>query len=144
MGSSPLSLIMRMTILRMLLFLFQCLPLEIPNSTCKKNNNKWLSSSMWQNKRSRVLLKNCFKKKTWELKFTTPGKNHWAAQLKSMVAWLSQDKDTILVGMEQSDFPIVYLDIIPFLNRNVWRENKLSNQGVITVWIIKKSGKQRS
>lgn len=61
-----------------------------------------------------------------------------------MAAWLSQDKDTILVGMEQGDFPIVYLDIIPFLNRNVWRENKLSNQGVITVWIIKKSGKQRS
>ena len=104
----PLSLIgrvetIRMNILPRLLFMFQSLPIEVPTSTFKTINN-WLSKFIWQNKRPRIRLKIMLcTKENGGLDLPNLKKFYWAAQLQSLVAWLSQDNDTIWVRMEQSD-----------------------------------------
>lgn len=121
-----------MNILPRLLFLFQTLPLEVSISTFK-TLNKWLSTFISQNKRPRIKLKRLLcSKGNGGLDLPNLKNYYLAAQLRSMVAWISQDKNTIWVGMEQTDCPEVHLDTIPFMNQATWRINKSSNQWVRT------------
>lgn len=53
--------------------------------------NKWLSSFMSQKKRNTFAMF----KRIWGGLKSQLRKYSWAAQLKRMAAWLSQDKDTI-------------------------------------------------
>lgn len=128
----PLSLIgrietIRMNILPRLLFLFQSLPIYVPASTLT-TLDKWLSKFIWQGKRPRLKFKRLFcPKENGGLDLTSFKIYYWAAQLRSMVAWMSQDTDTIWVGMEQSECPNFPLDSIPFLNQDIWGKNKITN-----------------
>lgn len=93
----------RMTILPRLLFMFQSLPVEVPTSTFK-TINKWISTFMWQNKIPRVKFKRLqTSKDKGGLNLPNLRKYYEAAQLRSMVAWISWDIDTIWVGIEQND-----------------------------------------
>ena len=142
----PLSLIgrvetIRMNILPRLLFMFQSLAIEVPTSTFKLIDN-WLSKFIWQNRRPRIRLKRLLcTKENRGLDLPNLKKYYWAAQLRALVAWISQDKDTIWVGMEQNDYLNLSLDTIPFLNQNTWKINKIDNQWVKTtlrIWSIVK------
>lgn len=44
-----------------------------------------------------------------------------------MVAWISQDTDTIWGGMKQSECPDLPLDSIPFLNQEKWGAGRIAN-----------------
>lgn len=93
----------RMTILPRLLFMFQSLPVEVPTSTFK-TINKWISTFMWQNKIPRVKFKRLqTSKDKGGLTLPNLRKYYEAAQLRSMVAWISWDIDIIWVGIEQND-----------------------------------------
>ena len=66
-------------------------------------------------------------------------KYYWAAQLRSMVAWISQDTDTVWVEMEQSECPNLSLSSIPFLNQDIWGKNKIVNvwsKNTLKIWSI--------
>ena len=140
----PLSLIgrietIRMNILPRLLFLFQSLPIYVPASTFTILD-KWLSKFIWQSKRPRLKFKRLLcPKENGGLDLTNLKKYYWAAQLRSMVAWISQDTDTVWVGMEQSECPNLSLSSIPFLNQDIWGENKIVNvwsKNTLKIWSI--------
>ena len=142
----PLSLIGRvetiqMNILPRLLFVFQSLPIEVPTSTYNIISN-WLSKFIWQNRRPRIRLKRLLCTKENEvLDLPNLKKYCWAPQFRSLVVWISQDNDTIWVGMEQKDCLNLSLDTIPFLSQNTWKINKIDNQWVKTtlrIWSKKK------
>ena len=129
----PLSLTGRvetiqMNILPRLLFVFQSLPIEVPTSTYNIISN-WQSKFIWQNRRPRIRLKRLLCTKENEvLDLPNLKKYYWAPQFRSLVAWISQDNDTIWVGMEQNDCLNLSLDTIPFLSQNTWKINKIDNQ----------------
>ena len=133
----PLSLIGRMETIQMnilprLLFLFQSLPIEVTTSTFKIISN-WISKFIWQNRRPRIRLKRLLcTKGHGGLNLPNLKKFYWPAQLRSLVAWISQDNDTKWVGMEQSDSLNMSLDTVPFLSQNTWKIDEIDNQWVKT------------
>ena len=61
---------------------------------------------------------------------------YWAAQLRLLVAWITQDRDTIWVRMEHS-CPDVPLESLPFLSQEFWKKMKMSNECIkvtLKVW----------
>ncbi len=56
-----------------------------------------------------------------------------------MVAWISQDNDTICVGIEQNDCLKIPMNTIPFMNKNIWRATKINNQWIKNILRIFKS-----
>ena len=56
-----------------------------------------------------------------------------------MVAWVSQETDTIWVGMEQSECPDTPLDSFPFLNLDHGGRNKITNiwvKNTLKIWSV--------
>ena len=56
-----------------------------------------------------------------------------------MVAWVSQETDTIWVGMEQSECPDTPLDSFPFLNSDRCGKNKITNiwiKNTLKIWSV--------
>lgn len=70
-------------------------------------------------------------------------KYYWAAQLRSMIAWVCQDEDTIWFKMEQGDCQDTFLDTMPFVNQDTCSKNKINNDWVkptLSIWsTIKKT-----
>lgn len=138
----PLSLMgrvetIRMNILPRLLFLFQSLPIPVPSATFT-TIGKWFSKFIWQSKPPRLKLRRLLCTKiNGGLNLPNLKHYYWAAQLRSMVSWLTQDKDTVWVGMEQSDCLDVPLNSLPFLNLDTARMKKLTNiwvKNTLKVW----------
>lgn len=128
-----------MNILPRLLFLFQSLPIYIPASTFTILD-KLLSKFIWQGKRPRLKFKRLLcPKEHGGLDLTSLKTYYWAAQLRSMVAWMSQDTDTIWVGMEQSECRDLPLELVPFLNQDIWGKKKVTNvwsKNTLKIWSI--------
>ena len=140
----PLSLIgrietIRMNVLPRLLFLFQSLPIYVPAATFTALN-KWLSKFIWQSKPPRLKLRRLLcPKDNGGLNLPDLKKYYWAAQLRAMVAWLSQETDTIWVGMEQSECPDTPLDSFPFLNLDHCGKKKITNiwvKNTLKIWSV--------
>ena len=117
----PLSLLgriecIRMNILPRLLFLFQNLPVAIPQSIFK-SLEKLLSKFIWQNKRPRVRLKILMSsKENGGLNLPNFKLYYWAAQIKAVVAWIIQVPESQWVSMEEYSVPGISLSQLPFLN----------------------------
>ena len=63
--------------------------------------------------------------------------DYWAAQLRIMMTWISEDTDTMWLGMEQSECPNLPIDSIQFLNHdkkitNVWSKKTLKIWSIVT------------
>lgn len=135
----PLSVVgrietIRMNLLPILLFLFRSLPIKIPMSTFT-TLNKWLSKFIWQNKRPRIKLKTLMcPKELGGLNLPDLRNYYFAAQLRSMVAWVCQEEDTIWCRMEQGDCPDIFLDTAPFISLDAWSKTKkkITNEWVKT------------
>lgn len=107
----------RMNILPRLLFLFQSLPIMVPGSTFKMLN-KSITKFLWQNKKARIKYKTILSPKDkGGLNLPNLKNYYWAAQLRALILWMTKDKDTIWVEMEQSACPNVSLESLPFLPR---------------------------
>ena len=129
----PLSLFgrietIRMNILPRLLYLFQALPVWIPTAQFKMID-KMLSMFIWQKKKPSIrqkLLLN--QKKSGGLNIPDLRLYYWAAQLRGMVEWVLQDKETNWLELEKGACPATPLESIPFLERKKWRELKIRNE----------------
>ena len=131
----PLSLFgriesVKMNILPRLLFLFQSLPILIPQATFKLLE-KWISAFIWQNRRPRIRLKTLMaSKEKGGLNLPNLKLYYWAAQLRAMVAWIVRDPGNRWVSIEQNSIPGIALCTLPFFNQQFWEKNKINN-----VWI---------
>ena len=123
----------RMNILPRLLFLFQSLPLTIPKSIFK-TLDKMISNFVWQNKKARISYKKLQSaKRDGGLNLPNMQNYYWAAQLKTIMSWITGDKDSIWVGMEQNSSPVP-LGSLPFLSQKEWKKLKIKNEWVETTW----------
>lgn len=131
----PLSLIgrvetIRMNILPRLLFLFQSIPIYVKTSTFN-TIDKWLSKFIWQSKPPRLKFKRLLcSKADGGLNLPDLRKYYWAAQIRSIAAWLSRDTDALWVDMEQGECHNAPLDSTPLLSQNHWGKGKTDN-----IWI---------
>lgn len=127
----------RMNILPRLLFLFQNLPILIPQSAFKLLESI-TSKFIWQNKRPRVRLKMLMSgKEKGGLKLPNFRMYYWAAQLKSMAAWIIHDPEMQWVSMEEYSLPGISLRSLPFLNPQSWKKIKITNPWVkhtVRIW----------
>uniref|UniRef100_A0A3P9KVM4 Reverse transcriptase domain-containing protein n=1 Tax=Oryzias latipes TaxID=8090 RepID=A0A3P9KVM4_ORYLA len=132
----PLSLVgrietVKMNVLPRLLYLFQALPIWIPSSTFKILN-KMISTFVWQNKKPRIRKKLlCSSKKDGGLGLPNLKLYYWAAQLRGLVEWVSQDEDTNWIKLENYAFPSVSLETAPFLGQKKWRDLKIKNNLIL-------------
>lgn len=128
----PLSLLgriecIRMNILPRLLFLFQNLPVFIPQSTFKLLD-KLMSKCIWQNKRPRVRLKILMSsKENGGLSLPNFKLYYWAAQMKAIVAWIIRNPETHWVSMEEYSLPRISLSCLPFLSLQSQKKIKITN-----------------
>lgn len=117
----PLSLIGRVNIIKMnvlpkLIYLFQCIPLNVPKSFFKEIN-KATSSFLWQNKTPRVKLT------TLQAPYTKGGLNlpnfrcyYLASQFRPIWTWLHAESSEVRwLSIEQYELKATPLQIIPFL-----------------------------
>lgn len=141
----PLSIVgrietIRMNILPRLLFLFQSLPIKISTATFIMLN-KFLSKFIWQNKRPRIKLKTLMcSKELGGLNFPNLKNYYYAAQLRSMVAWVRREEDSIWCKMEQGDCQDIFLDTILFINPDTLSQHKkkVTNEWVkstLSIWL---------
>lgn len=138
----PLSLLgriecIRMNLLPRLLFLFQNLPVDIPQSTFKFLD-KIMSKFIWQNKRPRVRLKILMSpKENGGLNMPDLKLYYWAAQIKAVVAWIIHDPESHWVPMEEYSVSGVPLSQLPFLNQQSQKKIKIVNLWVkhtLKIW----------
>lgn len=135
----PLSLIgrvesVRMNILPRLLYLFQMLPVEIPQSTFDKLD-KLITHFIWQKKRPRIRLKTLqLSKLDGGLGLPNLKYYFWAAQLKPLKVWIQNDTQTRWLNIEQSICPEP-MQILPFLDTPI---KELTDWTKITLKIWKK------
>ena len=125
----PLSLFgriesVRMNILPRLLFLFQFLPILVPQSVFKLLE-KLISKFIWHNQRPRIRLKVLMSaKEKGGLNLPNLKFYYWAAQLRAVVAWMVGDLESGWVSIEQNSMPGVPLSSLPFLSCNL-RKNSI-------------------
>lgn len=87
----------RMNILPRLLFLFQSLPIMVLGSTFKLLD-KSIAKFLWQNKKARIKYKTLLSPKDMEgLNLPNLRNYYWAAQLRSLILWMTKHKDIIWV-----------------------------------------------
>lgn len=85
----------RMNVLPRFLFLFQSLPIQVPNKTFK-TIDKLIIRHIWQNKRHRIRLKTLLlPKQNGGLALPHFRKYYWAAQLRILVHWIKNDTDRV-------------------------------------------------
>lgn len=129
----------RMNILPRLLFLFQSLPIMVPGSTFKMLD-KSIAKFLWQNKKARIKYKTLISPKgKGGLNLPNLKNYYWAAQLRALILWMTKDRDTIWVDMEQSACPNVSLESLPFLPRVMQKKLKIKNDWAIEtmrIWTI--------
>ena len=96
---------MRMNVLPRLLFLFQSLPILVPQSVFKLLE-KLISKCIWQNQTPRIQLKILMSAKD-KGGLNPPNLKlyYWAAQLRAVVAWVVGDIETRWVSIEQNSIP---------------------------------------
>ena len=100
--------------------------------------DKWLSRFIWQGKRLRLKFKRLLcPKDSGGLDLPSLKNDYWAAQLRIMMTWISEDTDTMWLGMEQSECPNLPIDSIQFLNHdkkitNVWSKKTLKIWSIVT------------
>lgn len=127
----------RMNILPRLLFLFQSLPIVVSGAFLKKLD-KIISRFLWQNKKARVKYKMLLgKKEKGGLNLPNLRNYHWAAQLRALIMWITKEKDSIWVEMEQNSCQKVSLESLPFLNERAWRGLRVGNEwikGTMKTW----------
>lgn len=127
----PLSLFgrvesVRMNVLPRFLFLFQSLPIIVPQSTFRMLEKR-ISKFIWQNKRPRVRLKVLMSsKQKGGLGLPNLKLYYWAAQLRAMVAWIARG-EMGWVSIEQSSLPGIALDTLPFLSQQSQKKIKVKN-----------------
>lgn len=126
-----------MNVLPRLLFLFQSLPVFIPQSAFRSLDNL-ISKFIWQNKRPRVRLKVLMSgKENGGLRLPNIKAYYWAAQIKAMVAWIIRDPETQWVSMEEYSLPGISLSSLPFLNLQSQKKIKITNLWVkhtLRIW----------
>ena len=121
----------RMNVLPRQLFLFQSLPILVPQSIFKLLE-KFISKCIWQNQRPRIRLKVLMSAKEKgglnlpNLKFC-----YWAAHLRTVVAWVVGDLETGWVSIECNSIPGVPLSRLPFLSQQSQKKLKINNMWVI-------------
>lgn len=124
-----------MNILPRLLFMFQSLPLIIPKSSFIALD-KMILNFVWQNKRARVSYKRLQSpKKDGGLNLPDLQKYYGAAQLKTIMSWITEDTDTLWVEMEQNSCPVP-LGYLPFMSSKEWKKLKLTNEWAEKTWKI--------
>ena len=138
----PLSLLgriesVRMNILPRLLFLFQSLPILVPQSTFKLLE-KLISKFIWQNRRPRIRLKILMtSKEKGGLGLPNLKMYYWAAQLRAIVAWMVKDEETGWVSIEQNSLPGISISTLPFLSKQSQKKIKIDNiwvKNTLKVW----------
>uniref|UniRef100_A0A8C5HTH9 Uncharacterized protein n=1 Tax=Gouania willdenowi TaxID=441366 RepID=A0A8C5HTH9_GOUWI len=119
-----------MNLLLRLLFLFQSLPVFVPQSAFKLLE-KLLSKCIWQNKRPRVHLKILMSdKENGGLRLPNIKMYYWAAQIRAIVAWIIGDPETMWVSVEEESVPGISLFSLPFIGLETQKKMKIEN-----VWI---------
>lgn len=138
----PLSLLgrtecVRMNILPRLLFLFQSLPVFVPQSTFKLLE-KMISKFIWQNKRPRIRLKMLMSgREKGGLGLPNLRLYYWAVQIRAIVAWIIKDPETQWVSIEEYSLPGIRLSTLPFLSLQSQKKISISNLWVkhtLKVW----------
>lgn len=96
----PLTLIERIETVRMnisprLLFLFQSLPIVVPNYVFKMLD-KIISKFIWKKKKARIRYRTllCPKEKGG-LNLPNLKNYYWAAQLRAIIMWITKDADAL-------------------------------------------------
>ena len=114
-----------------LLFLFQSLPILVPQSIFKLLE-KLISKFTWQNQRPRIQLKGLMSaKEKGGLNLPNLKFYYWATQLRVVVAWVVRDLETGFVSVEQNSIPGVPLSSLPFLCQQSQKKLKINNMWVI-------------
>ena len=64
--------------------------------------------------------------------------NYWAAQLRTLTAWITNDIETGWVDIEQNSFPSVPLGALPFMSPASWKKLKDNEWIKFTVktWMV--------
>lgn len=113
----------RMNILPRLLFLFQSLPILVPQSVFKLLE-KLISKFIWQNQRPRIRLKVLMAaKERGGLNLPNLKLYYWAAQLRAVVAWVVGDLESGWVSIEQNSMPGIQLSSLPFFSQQSQKKN---------------------
>ncbi|KAM7369499.1 hypothetical protein PAMP_000739 [Pampus punctatissimus] len=121
----------RMNILPRLLFLFQSLPILVPQSVFKLLE-KLISKFIWQNQRPRIRLKVLMAaKERGGLNLPNLKFYYWAAQLRAVVTWVVGDLESGWVSIEQNSMPGIQLSSLPFLSQQSQKKLKINN-----LWIV--------
>ncbi len=135
MGSATPSLFgriesVRMNILPRLLFLFQSLPVLVPQSTFMLLETQ-ISKFTWQNRRPRIRMKILLStKKKGGLGVPNLKLYYWVAQLRVVVEWVVKDLETGWVSIEHNSLQGISLSALPFLSQVSHKKIKINN-----VWI---------
>lgn len=104
----------RMNVLPKLLFLFQALPLVLPNKTFT-TLDRHISRFIWQGKKPRVRYKLLQLPKSqggWGL--PNLKKYWWACQLRALIVWMVDKTDTRWLEIEKNSCSSIQLSEIPF------------------------------
>jgi hypothetical protein len=140
----PLSLVgrietVRMNILPRLLFLFNSLPVKVPMAAFGNLDNLILRF-VWQNKKARVRLKTLLlPKQKGGLNLPNIKYYYWAAQMRTLKAWMTNDIETGWVDIEQNSFPSVPLGALPFMSPASWKKLKIDNEWIkftVKTWMV--------
>lgn len=127
----------RMNLLPRLLFLFQSLPIKVPISTFNMLN-KLISQFIWQHKRPRIRLKILnLAKKNGGLALPNLKFYYWAAQLATIVGWISGDEEAKWVQIEQGEVKGALLSILPFVDLKQVNKMKIGNEWIkhtLKIW----------
>lgn len=127
----------RMNVLPRLLFLFQSLPILIPQRTIKCLEKR-ISTFIWQNRRPRIRLKILMaSKKRGGLGLPNLKLYYWAAQLRAIVVWMTNAEETGWLSIEQNSLTGIPLSVLPFLDRRAQKKIKIENMWVkhtLKIW----------
>lgn len=128
----PLSLFgrvetVKMNVLPRLLYLFMSLPIRIPAAFFKKMQ-KMISTFIWQKRKARIKFTQLTSGKAQGgLNLPNLKLYYWAAQMRGMLEWLTQNRETTWLTMEQSSCPRFSLQAIAFCSSEVWNKYMITN-----------------
>ena len=132
----PLSLLgriesVRMNILPRFLFLFQSLPISVPNSTFLALD-KLITTFIWQKRKPRVRLKTLMtSKEKGGLGLPNIKLYYWSTRLRTISSWVINDPDILWVPIEQNSIPGLPLCNTPFMNQKSLKKINISNPWIV-------------
>ncbi len=100
--------------------------------------DKLISKFIWQKKKPRIQFRTLLlSKEKGGLGLPNLKYYYWAAQLTAVVAWITNDKESGWVEIEQSTIKGTPLSILPFLNIKLFPKIKIDNEWIkhtLKIW----------